>query len=436
MSSFRLGRRALLRGAGASIALPLLDAMVTDGGFLVGRARAATPVRLLTFFWGNGTRGSMWAPPQVGELSASNLSIMQRPFAPVAGKPDILPYTNIVTGLGNSDIWKSGHNAAMMAAGAGTADDHNNFGNWPTIATMDQVLAEKLGAQTKLPSMPIRIGGSGYGAGIPGWAGISWSSAGKMVTPYTDPKALLTLLFGSGDGSAASVNAAAQLAARRKSLLDAVKDDGQRLSARLGTADRAKVDEHLAALREVEKLVMGGGGASGASCGKPTQAELGTGTDAQMLKLIVLAFKCDLTRYASFQQDFGSGGRDYGDGVSGGDHHISHEGGDDQVIKRTQTKLGFVANLMRDMAAIPEAGKTLLDNAIIYANSDVKDGRAHDRNDMPVIVGGRAGGALQAGRHVRFSGRKLSDLFCSIINYAGMPLEKYGSNGTGPLAGF
>ncbi len=114
------------------------------------------------------------------------------------------------------------------------------------------------------------------------------------------------------------------------------------------------------------------------------------------------------------------------------------------IIARTNTKLGYLANLLRDMAAVREGTGTLLDNAIVYSTSDVVDGRTHGREPsanegitgMPVVVGGRAGGKLRSGRHIRYDRRRLSDLMCSILNYAGMPMDRYGSNGTGPLADF
>ena len=186
---FKLGRRALLKGAGIGVALPLLDAMVTDRGFLHGTARAqtATPVRLVTFFWANGPRGSRWAPSQVGALSAGTLSAsMSQAFAPVAGRPDIIPYLNVVTGLGAADIWRSGHSCAMMACGYGTTDDHNNYGNWPTAASIDQLLADRFGSATRFPSLALSAPPTAYQT-QPGWSYISWTAAARGIPPSRDP---------------------------------------------------------------------------------------------------------------------------------------------------------------------------------------------------------------------------------------------------------
>ena len=467
---FKLGRRALLKGAGIGVALPLLDAMMTDRGLLHGTARAqsATPVRLVTFFWANGPRGSRWAPTQVGALSAGTLnSCMSQAFAPAAGRPDIIPYLNVVTGLGAMDVWRSGHGCAMMACGYGTTDDHNDYGNWPTAASIDQLLADRFGSATRFPSLALSAPPTAWQT-PPGWSYISWTAAARGIPPSRDPRQVFAQLFGTGAPAPAPTpapgptpppqtpanNAVLRAAARRKSVLDFVKDDGQRLSGRLGASDRVRLDEHLGAIRAWERQFMTPA-PTPMPPGMPTPAPLpvpatcGAQTmptgenDVAMLKLIPMALACDQTRYVSFMLDVGSGQRSY-PGSSGADHDLSHNAGDDVIIARTNAKLGYLANLLRDMAAVREGTGTLLDNSIVYSTSDVVDGRTHGREPsanegstgMPVVVAGRAGGRLRSGRHVRYDRRRLSDLMCSLLNYAGMPMDRYGSNGTGPLADF
>jgi hypothetical protein len=437
----RLSRRTLLRGAGVAIGLPVLDAMLTDRGLFHGRAQAAPPVRLVTFFWANGPRGSKWAPSAVGALDASTLGpCMRDAFAPVAGKPDVLPYINVVTGLGADDTWKSGHSCAMMACGYGGGDDHNNFGNWPTAASIDQILAAKLGTTTRLPSLAV----TPYKpyTDLPGWAYLSWKDGGKPIPPYRSPKDVWALLVGPGAGAAAGdPGAAARAASRRKTLLDFIADDTKRLQARLGAADRARVDEHLASIAELERLLTAPAAAPGAGCSAPADPT-GLPADEAFLKLIALAFRCDYTRYASFMLDTASGQRTFPADPTGGDHDLSHNADDDRIVKRTNIKLGYLASLMRDLASTPEGNGTLLDNSLIYCCSDVVDGKTHGRepsaaaSGMAVVVGGRAGGALKAGRHLGFPKRRLTDLMSSLLTYGGVPTDKYGPNGAGPLPGF
>jgi hypothetical protein len=204
----------------------------------------------------------------------------------------------------------------------------------------------------------------------------------------------------------------------------------------VGAADRARIDEHLTSIGEVERLSQAS--APGTSCAPvdPTS----TDPDTAFLKLIALALRCDQTRYASFMLDTASGQRSY-PGSPGGDHDLSHNATDDVIIRRTNIKLAYLAAFLRDLAATPEGSGTLLDNTIVYSCSDIVDGRTHGREPgasnagMPVILAGRAGGALKAGRHVSYPRRRLSDLMCSLLNYGGVPSERYGSNGTGPLPG-
>jgi hypothetical protein len=435
---FTLNRRTALRGAGAVVALPLLEAMEVA-------ACAAPPVRLMTYFWPNGPRCTRWAP-SAPTLTPAALNACMQAFAPEAGKPDILPYLTVVTGLAADDVWKSGHSCAMMACGYGTADDHDNFGNWPTAATIDQLVGDRVAATapTRAHSLVLSAPPHAY-LDAPGQSSISWKDGGKIVIPERDPKAVWTRLFGDGASAAGATPdaALARALARRKSVLDFVKDDGKRLSAKLGAGDRARVDEHLSAIRDYETQYLQPRAAPAASGGACNAGAMPAGaSDEAMLKLIVLAFRCDLTRVASFMLDVASGQRSYAGTPEGGDHDISHNGDDATKIARTNAKLKYLTNTLRDMASTAEGNGTLLDNVIVYANSDVVDG-SHGRSPdpargatgLPVVLAGRAGGALKSGRNVACTpGRPLSDLLCSILNYAGVPTPKYGSNGTGPIA--
>jgi hypothetical protein len=429
----RLHRRTVLRGAGISFALPLLDAMVTDDGLLHGPARAAVPVRFFMFMWPNGPQGTEWAPSDA-KLTPSSLSPCMKVFAPEAGRPDILPYLNVLGGIGAEATWKSGHSCAMMACGHGTASDHNNSGNWPVTPTIDQLIAEKHAAATpRAPSLVLGVNRAAYDT--PGLSSISWRAGSKIIMPERNPKVVFDRLF-SGGGQADDP-AVAEARRRRQSVLDFIREDGKRLGQRLGVADRAKVEEHMDAVRSFEQQYLKA--PEGGAC----QGEAPVGdVDKAMLKLIVMAFKCDITRVASFMLD-ASGQRKYPNSPGGGDHDLSHTHDKPAKVIRTNVKLKFLADALRDMAAHKEGGKTLLDNALVYSNSDVRDG-SHGRDPdrrrgfvgMPIVLAGRAGGALEAGRFVDSkTTRPLSDVLCSLLNYAGVRTEKYGANGTGPLAG-
>jgi hypothetical protein len=451
VNRFKLSRRTLLRGAGAAIALPVLDAMLTDGGLYHGRAGAAAsapPVRLVTYFWPNGPRLGLWAPTTVGEIRHEHLNACNKQaFAPVAGKPDVLPHMTFITGVG-SKIWLSGHSCAMMAAGDGTTDDHNNFGNWPTGETIDQIAAAKLGGSSRMSSL-VLSGSDGTTGNDIGFCAISWK-AGRAVAQYRDPKQVFKALFGDGAvapaGSPAAAAAAERAAKRRKSVLDFVKADGARLNARLGAADKERVDEHLSSIRELEKQIFApaSGGAAGSACGTLVASDfaprnLGNNFQASdrepvLARLLVMALKCEVTRVASYMLDNASGQKAY-PGSPGGDHNLSHDAADDVIVTRTNVKLGYFAEFLRQAAAVKEGDRTLLDNMIVYCNSEVQDGKTHGRDKLPIILAGGAGGQLKGGRHLKFDGGVLNDVLSSVLNYAGVPTGKFGSVGTGPLPG-
>jgi hypothetical protein len=437
MNRSRMSRRTLLRGTGTAIALPLLEAMSPR------RAHAAPPVRLVTWFWPNGTRASKWAPTATGSITASNLNACNKVFGPEGGKRDLVPYLTFVSGIG-SRLWRSGHSCAMMAAGDGGTDEHNNQGNWPTTATIDQICAERLGQGTRVPSLVMN---ATHGGGTPGGAYLSWKDGSRPVLPHRAPLPVFALLFGAGAGAPATDTAAIErLAKRRKSVLDFVKADAQRVGARLGAADRARVDEHLQTLRELEKQIFATaqpGSAGVASCGAPAQTGFdgrlanGYASDREplLLRLVALAYKCDLTRYASFMLDHAGGQKQYPGARAHGDHDMSHNGSDDDVVTVTNVKLGYLAAFLRELADTPEGDRTLLDNVIVYSTSDVDDGQKHGRSRLPTLLAGRAGGALKGGRHLTYSGPTLNDVMASVLTYAGVPTGKLGPAGTGPLPG-
>lgn len=440
-----LSRRALLRGAGGiSMALPFLEAMTPR------QARAALPVRLLVYFWPNGTRGSAWAPTKTGAITGADLNAANQVFRANGAEADMVPHLTFVTGVG--DLFGhagASHQASMMATAEGDKNPRSDSGTLPVLASIDQVCAMKLGMATALPSLSVSA------ASDPGFniarTVLSWKGPNQPVTPYLRPAQVYNLLFGGGAALSPTRSDAAGLLARDKSVLDAVAEDARRLRLKLGKVDQRRLDDFDQALREIERSVQTvNAPSSSAACRSSDAGAWGPATaqagreagpvESLLLDLVVLAFRCDRTRYASYLLEYPFGPKRWSaQGSPMGDHDLSHaqNGGHPGVVPRTNLKLSYLATAMRKMAGIDEGGSTLLDNTVIYANSDNYDGNGHTRRDsQPIIVAGHAGGALPGGRHLRYTPAKpLNDLLASLLNYVGVSTERWGNMGTGTLPG-
>ncbi len=442
MKPFRLNRRALLRGAGAAIALPVLDAMLDDRGRLFGRADAQPrplPVRLITFHWPNGTVMSRWLPTATGASYALTPCLQ-----PLSGYtlpdgtavPAMRGDVNVISGLENRV-------AALGVTGGGHIRALGAFANgMPMLATsaggisLDQVAANAIGSATRFPSVPVAV----QPAITENWDGataaifnnLSWAGPDRPVPADRDPAVLFNRLFAAQP----SASAAERVARYRRSVIDYVQDDWTRLSTRIGRVDRARLDEHLSSIRELEREIA----LAGAACAAPsapgdTQALSGDAFARLMMRLLVTAMRCDLTRFASFQ--LYHPGNLYpwlGPAWTNLERHgLSHRTDPEAVelnTVATQYNVAQFAYLCSLLKASLEGDGTMLDNALVYMTSEVGEGSTHTYDDLPILLAGKGGGRVVTGRHVRYApGRSMSDLFVAMLNYAGVPTTRFGHDG-------
>lgn len=459
MKPFKLSRRALLRGLGVGIALPVLDAMLDDHGLFHGVAYAnppAPPVRLVTFHFPVGTHMNSWKPA-VGPLTTlpMNLQALQTPIMTLpSGLPtDIRGDINVLSGLGNA-AGRVQPSDANGPRGGDHARGTSTFGvgmpctlNGAGGPSVDQVAAQALGNATRFRSLPIAAETATTGTDSltsAHLANISWSGPDSPVPADRDPVVLFNRLFsGSGDPAGA-----ARLAADRRSVLDTVAGDLTRLQGRVGTNDRVRVDEHLASIRELERQVASAAvvctappmpGAS--TAGSPVRARL-------LIDLLVMALKCDLTRYASYQlANGGSNAAWLWTTVQTGIHTVSHlvykdasnnyidsQYGDFNHI--TQYSVDSFAYLIRQMKAVTEGTGTLLDNSLVYMSSEIAEGSTHSHFDMPILLAGKGGGSVVTGRHIAYPAMTpVNNLYLAMLNFAGVSATHFGMDGTTPLPG-
>ena len=447
MKPFLLSRRALLRGAGVAVALPVLDAMLDAKGLLggaVAHAQGRTfPVRLITMHWPNGTVMSRWTPPDAG--AAYTLSESLRPLGGFtlpdgAEVPAMRGDVNVISGLQNTvaplGVTGGGHIRALGAFGNGMPMQMASAGG----VSVDQVAAGALGTATRFPSIPVAVQpaetANWDGASAAIFNNLSWAGLDRPVPADRDASVLFNRLFTTPGSSSAAERAALY----RRSVLDYVGADISRLGTRLGAVDHRRLDEHLTSIRELERQAS----VATAACTLATapnhpEALAGDEFARLMMRLLVMAMRCDLTRYASFQLYHPGNlypwlGPAWTNLERHGLSHRTDPEANDLIVIATQYNVQQFAYLCSLLKAAPEGDGSMLDNALVYVTSEVSEGSTHTYTDMPVLLGGKGGGRVVTGRHVRYAGDPtFNDMFVSMLNYAGVPTTTFGYDGHGPL---
>ncbi len=428
-SRFALSRRALLRGVVGSTAvamgLPLLDAMLNDNATAHADG-TPLPVRFMSWFFGNGVRLDRWVPsPALGGndpdgdnpqfeagLKTGDAWSLSPELAPLANVKD---YLSVLTGLNNragSANRRGHHDGAagclsgipFIALDPGNANYASKFGG----PSLDQVIASRLEARnikTYLPSL--HVGNSKRittGEGPTLWH-ISHKGPDEPIASVTSPQEIYDQLFGN------FVQPDDPSGKLRVAMLDAVAKDAKRLKSRVGMADQKRLDAHLDSLSQLRAQIE----AIPPVCTKPgsptqTNEDIDGNEPLEevahaMADLIAIAFSCDLTRVASWQQSGSVGGTVYWmTGATTEEHGLSHEPGGQELIDAAVTfNMSCLAYLLEKLKATPEGDKNLLDASAIMVVSDCAQGLTHSSWDVPFLVAGKGGGALATDLHYRSS---------------------------------
>ena len=441
ITKMSLPRRTFLRGMGATLALPFLDAMVPA---LSALASAAKPVARLGFIYvPNGVIQSQWVPTTTGAGFA--LSPTLSPLATVRDK--VLILSGLAHrqadsfGDGNGDhargtaVWLSGvHPKRTEGAGiqAGT--------------TIDQIAAGELGKETRLPSLELALEAQerSLGSCDNGYActyinTISWRGPTSPVPMETHPRIVFDRLFGDG-GSAVSRLAQAR---REHSLLDSVRQEAAKLQQSLGSADRARVGEYLDSVRDVEqriaRLEQQTGELTLELPDRPTDIpETFEDHIRLMFDLQVLAFQADITRVTSLLLAREQSGRAYpAIGVPEPHHSISHHRDDPAFIaKKAKIDTYHVQQLayfLEKLDATPDGDGSLLDHSMVLYGGGIGNGNLHEHTNLPVVLAGRAGGRLKTGRHLNYpENTPMANLLVSMLDKSGARVDTVGDS-TGAL---
>jgi hypothetical protein len=439
-----LPRRTFLRGLGAMVALPMLDSLAPRAA---AAAAGQAPVRMAFLYVPNGVHIPHWTPPYEGALL--DLPEILRPLAPF--KRDMLILTGLTHDKGRANGDGPGDHARAAASWLTGSQALKSEGSQIRAGTsVDQVAAQHLGQATRLPSLEIgaepgRQAGkcdSGYSCAYSN--NISWRNESTPMTKELSPRAVFERLFGGGADAERSEAVARRLRYQR-SLLDFVMDDAKRLGARVSGNDRLKLDEYLTAVREIETRVARAERETGEQRQDVPDLDLPEGIPAnyeQHLRLLgdmmVLAFQTDSTRVCTFMFANEGSNKPYPFiGVNDGHHSLSHHENDHEKQMRISRINEFhtrqLAYILGRLKAVKEGEGSLLDHTMLVYGSSISDGNRHNHDDLPVLVFGKGGGAVQTGRHVRYAQETpMSNLFLSMLHAAGAPVDRFGDS-TGRL---
>jgi hypothetical protein len=426
-----LSRRTFLRGAGAAVALPLLDAMIPS---LTAQAQTpAAPRRLRRLgyvYMPMGCDRARWTPP--GGARLEELSFSLAALAPV--KDHVTVVSNLELRNAYPGTHATSNSSFLSAARARLTESADYY----LGTTADQVAARQIGRETQLPSLELSMDlmslagqcDNGYACVYQNC--LSWSSPTTPLPSEAHPRIVFERLF--GDGATTAERRAALRT--RASLLDSVMDEFTRLNNQLGAADRARVAQYLDTIREVERRIQR---AEATSRDNPLpDLERPAGVPASyadharlMFDLQVLAFQGDVTRVSTFQLARETSNRTYPEiGVPDPHHPLSHHGNDPQKVEKiariNRFHVSLFAEFLAKLRATPEGDGNLLDHSLILYGSGMGNPNVHDHDDLPILVAGGAAGRMRGGRHIRFARpTPLANLHLTLLDKVGVRLDSF-----------
>jgi len=431
-------RRTFLRGAGATLALPLLDGMVPAFAGAADTA-AKTPVRLSVFFVPNGRIMDKWTPQAEG--AAFELPPTLEPLAPFRDR--LLVLSRLASRPSSMGRERQGPHA--------TASGWFLTGVQPKPPgqagiTVDQIAAKELGKHTQLASLELSLesgetGEGGDGADSDAYLNtLSWRSSTTPLPVENNPRKVFERLFGESD----TTDPAERLRRIRKdrSILDLVTEEVARLAKQLAPSDRGKLTEYLEGIRDVERRIQTAEEQSSRELpvmDRPAGMPVNYEEHAKlMFDLQVLAYQSDLTRVITFAMAREKSERAYREiGLDEGHHALTHHGYDPRLMaKCVQIETyhsRMFAYFLEKMRSTPDGDGSLLDHSVMLYGSSLSDGNVHSQQNLPILLVGGGGGRLQGGRHIRYPEETpLTNLFLTMLDVVGVPVDHFG-NSTGKL---
>lgn len=437
--SYRISRRTVLRGVGATVALPVLDAMLPVPAFGASTPTVKRPVRMAFLCVPNGVHMPEWTPDKSGD--EMELKAIMEPLAKFKNQ------TTVLTGLTLDGARPHGdgpgdHARSCAAFLTGAHPKKTDGADIRNGISVDQLAAEKLGKKTRLASLELGIDhsaqsgncDSGYSCAYS--SNLAWRTETSPVGHEVNPAAVFDRLFGGGEPREQTANRE-QRRQQKKSLLDFVLEDANDLRRKLGSGDQRKLDEYLHAVRDVERRIVGGPKLSreeldALDLDRPEGMPREYAEHVRlMLDLMAVAFQTDTTRVTSLMFANEGSNRSYKEiEVPEGHHDLSHHGKDkakqEKITRINRFHISLVAHFLERLSKIPEDNGSLLDNCMIVYGSGIGDGDRHNHDDLPIALFGRGGGAVKPGRHLVYpKNTPLTNLYVSMLDIFGVKVDKF-----------
>jgi hypothetical protein len=427
-----LSRRTFLNGVGVAMALPFLESMIPAATVFGQTAAAKRRTRLGCIYFPHGAIMPMWTPATDG--AGYELTQILQPLKPFYDQFVVVSDLRHALAYGSGATANHNRSAASFLSGAFArpgAQAHLGI-------TVDQYAARAMGQDTPLPSLELTIEDSsvncGDGLSCSYRDTISWQGESSPLPMQNNPQVVFERLFGDGTTDE-------QRKARRSqslSLLDSVRDEASALQKKLPSSDRARLDQYLTDVREIERRVMKVGEQVSDDLDVPA-APTGVPKDVEehiklMYDLQVLAWQAEITRVSTFlfakelsnAQYPKSGIRDAFHTLS---HHSNVQENKERFARLNTYHSTLFAAFLEKLRKTPDGDGTLLDHSLVLYGSGISDGNQHNHTDLPIILAGGASGRLKGGRHIRNpKNSPMSNLLLSVLDLLEVPADKFGDS--------
>jgi hypothetical protein len=429
-----LSRRTLLRGAGAAISLPLLDAMV-PAATAQSLTAAAPKLRFGTVYVPNGIFPADWHPDQVGK--DFEFKKVMKPIE--ANRAYVTTISRLKSPEGRQDMGgiHMGASAAFLN-GAGPLSENGNFNQLRSRKSVDQYIADAIAGDTPIRSLEVGTEDMGTSAGACDnypclfFATMAWYDDESPLPVAISPQSTFERMF----GDPGSAEQRLRRLETKQSMLDSILDESKRLDSMLGAGDRALLDEYMTNIRRIEDQIQR---LSARSSVIANTAEGPVGIpesfDDHMTltyDLMHLAFQGDMTRVFSFMTGHEATGRSYAHiGVNEPHHNVTHHKNTEESIERysriTTYQMQKFANFVEKLRTTPDGDGNLLDSSLLYFGAGMSNGLEHDRHNVPALLVGRAGGRLEGNRHIQANeDEPTSNLLLGMADMLGAELDTIG----------
>ena len=426
-----LPRRTFLRGLGATIALPFLDAMTPAFA-----APAKGPLRLAFLYVPNGIDMANWNIPQEGVFG--EFPRVMKPLE--AFRNDMLQLGNLTHNSGRALLDGAGDHGRCSGSYLTGIQVRKSTTDIKASISCDQIIANKIGHETRFASLELGMDDSrqagdcdsGYSCAYTN--NLAWKSETQPLPPILDPRALFERLFGTG--MALTPEARERQARYRRSILDFVVSDTKTMQSSLGPTDRRKLDEYLSSIREVERQLVKAEQDSIAidpGMAKPYGVPPDFAEHFRLMSdMITIAFRADMTRVLTFMMTREGTSRAYREiGIPDGHHPCTHHmGKTDLMEKVTQINEYHTKQLaawLQKLKDTPDGDSNLLDNSMIVYGAGLSDGNRHLHEDLPTLLIGRGGGALRPGRRIIYRKETpMANFHLTLMDQMGVHVEQFG----------